>query len=160
MLYKEPHEGCGRGKKIPWRSCTLILLLLFICACGRKAPPILPQLSPLPQVIGFKSIVEDNLVEFSWRLGPKEAFSNQQIESFHLYQAILAADESDCVNCPKTFKPIAEIPLTPFQKLSDGSIQWRYRMSFDKEYRYFFKINISFSDGRLGPDSKVMELKD
>lgn len=153
-----PHSGRGFATTVVEILCALLLFLLVIMACGRKAPPVRPQPPLLPQVIGLKTTVEDDILELSWRVTATVP-EREDIDSFYLHQAVTPFEESACANCPKKFKRIATIPLIPFTQLSSGAKQWRYRIPIDEKFRYSFKINILFSNGNLGPYSKVVELE-
>ncbi len=152
---------CRSFFRIGEYGCCLWLLLCLLsifASCGRKALPVPPgEITPLPAVM-LEGAVVNGQAELSWRLNPKDTDLYSEIDSFYLYGATSPRLEEGCLNCPKSFKLLAEISPVPHLKRPDGQRLWRHDIPVDSDLKHIFKINIR-SSGKLGPDSNYVELE-
>jgi hypothetical protein len=145
---------------IRYRLFALLLLLgalLLTWACGKKAPPFLPQKPFLTKVIDLHGKwVQGEILLTGHLLQPDgEKGGSPQISGCKVYYATFSTDNPPCEGCPIKFTRYYEfgaevITSKGFHCIIPGA---------DKVRIYHIKVHLTGPDNTVGPASDIIRIE-
>jgi hypothetical protein len=91
----------------------LIISVLFLAGCGKKAPPVPPRQVKLPAVNELDARIVGDTLKLTWAI-PKEKEGNiSGLSGFIVYRSKMLSS-SDCKNRQVLLKQITDKPLGCF----------------------------------------------
>ncbi len=143
-----PHVR-NAGNAVLLNLVAAALVLLCLCACGKKGWPSPPKVIPPQSVTDLRSRVSGLQVELLWSV-PPVADGAEPATHFLVQRSVDPVSET-CKGCPILFTRIADIPAT-----SEHTVTWQD--TIQKGYRYRYKV-VGYSGGGLaGKDSNMIEV--
>lgn len=134
-------------------------LHLFICfilfgvvACGKKGPPVLPNVSVPQAVKDLKGEVIQEQVRLSWTIPEGEKL-------FRLLKAIEPLAEESCADCPVKFTEKFDIYITDPKIAHIEGNKVTYWDSIAPNNRYVYKIIVISEDGVESNDSNIVSVQ-
>lgn len=126
---------------------ALILLMLITVGCGRKAPPTVPDRSPLMPVKDLQVDLAHGEVRLNWSHLPENAGAVGYI----VLRAQSALVTLDCPDCPKVFQKVATVTVS--RPLRRTQTVMEFLQAVMPGFQYTFKVLPYGSFARQGPDS-------
>jgi len=139
------------------RILIIVAFSIFLSGCGKKAPPKPPHQQKPPVVDDLSySLDEDNL-KLTWTIPEVKRKVKSDLGGFYVFRSkkSVSVPESDCKNCAKIFKRIADI--SPEDMASSGKDSIKYAEALEKGYRYIYKVVIYTRHGVTGKDSNMVD---
>ncbi|MBW2108031.1 MAG: hypothetical protein JRI36_05105 [Deltaproteobacteria bacterium] len=142
------------GRNPAWIPLGLLVVavVLLLCGCGKKGPPIPPQALIPPPVSDLEAGVFGRTVRLSWSIpGPVEA-----IKHFKVYAYRVRSSSPPCPGCPLSFHELVEIdPASPSPgRVRNGRVT--VSTGFDPQFRYGFKVVVIHKTGGVSEDSNIV----
>ena len=129
----------------------IVAFSIFLSGCGKKAPPKPPRQEEPPVVDDLSYSLDEDRLNLTWSF-PKE---KSGLGGFYVFRSKNLLSESDCKNCPKIFKRVADIALEHMGNSGKDSI--KYAEALEKGYRYIYKVVIYTKNGVTGKDSNIID---
>ncbi len=135
---------------------ALMVVVLSVLCCGRKAPPVPPHQEAVPAVTDLESRIEGENIILTWSVPDSNKKESLTIAGFVIYQAKYDISEKICEDCPINYKPLSEIDAQDF-KVKDRKIKCVIQP--DKGFKYFFKVTAySKNMASESKDSNIIKL--
>jgi predicted small lipoprotein YifL len=131
-------------------SAALILLLQILVGCGRKAPPTVPDQSPLVPVKDLQANLTNGKVRLTWSHLP----DNVAVVGYIVLRAQSALAKPECPQCPQVFQKVATVPVR--RVLRDTEADMEFVQDVMEGFRYTFKVRPYTSSTNRGPDSGLV----
>jgi predicted small lipoprotein YifL len=142
----------------------LILKLSILAAfafslsgCGRKAPPVAPRPAPPPAVNDLSRQMQEDTLKLNWTIPKHKGKIHPDLEGFFVYRSQKPLSESECPNCPLTFKLVADIgpkTIKASEKKEKGHMT--YSETLATGYRYIYKVVAYDDSGSRFDDSNLV----
>lgn len=137
-------------------SVILVVCMVVVPACGRKAPPMpLTAVDP-PVVKNFQAQMEGVKLKLTWPVPEWKKSKDEKLAGFYVYGAMEKLSEDGCKNCPKLFERVADIPITS-QFVGPGA-GIAYEAPLEKGSRYYYKVSCYTDKGNEGALSKIVTI--
>lgn len=128
----------NQKKRFIFKIPMFFFLVLLLVSCGKKGPPMLPEMLSLPEVTDLEAkILSDTIVELSWTLPVTNGVP--LADGFRIYRSKKAIETSECPGCPDEFERVADRE-TDFKLLGRPETRYSYRETIERGYRYRYKI--------------------
>lgn len=116
---------------------SFILMFSLVC-CGKKGPPIPPEMLPLPPVADLKANLSDNALELIWTVQTGKGVPAP--DGFHIYRSKKSPEDSEkCPGCPDVFEKVSEL-ATGFRLWGRTENRFNYREILEDGFVYRYKI--------------------
>jgi hypothetical protein len=135
---------------------TVLCLILSLACCGKKGPPVPPEMLPLPTVTDLEAILFNNSVELTWTV--QTGKNMPAADGFRIYRSKNSlVDSQECPGCPDVFEKISEL-ATAFSLWGREKNRFNYREILEDGYVYRYKV-MAFTDRGLASEwSNTVEL--
>jgi predicted small lipoprotein YifL len=153
-IYQKP--GNKNNGHFYLKILTVFFLMLSFACCGKKGPPIPPEMFPLPTVSDLEAKQVNNSIELIWSV--QTGKNVPAPEGFRIYRSKKSLVDSDeCPGCPDVFEKVSEL-ATPFSLWGRAENRFNYREALEIGYVYRYKV-MAFTDSGLTSDwSNTVEM--
>ena len=132
---------CGYLKII-----AVLFLVLLIISCGKKGPPVPPQMLPLPAVNDLDAKIVNDSLELNWTF--KTEKNAPAPDGFWVYRSKKpVADSKNCVECPDFFEKVSDM-ATAFSLWGRKENRFNYLEKLENGYVFRYKV-IAYTDKGL-----------
>jgi hypothetical protein len=135
----------------------LIIFVLLVLGCGKKAPPVPPRQAKPPAVNDLRASIDGDTLKLAWTIPREKGTIMPSLSGFIVYRSKMLLSDSDCKNCPVLFKRVADIPYevraSGYMKKGNSA----YTATLEKGYRYIYKV-IVYRKGVTSNDSNYVDL--
>ncbi len=150
-MFKSNHKG------LILKLSILAAFAFYLSGCGLKAPPVAPRPAPPPAVNDLSYKMQEDTLTLNWTIPKHKGKIHPDLEGFWVYRSRKPLSESECPDCPLTFKLLADIgkkALKSSAKLPKGRMT--YSETLAKGYRYIYKV-VAYNDSgsRFGDSNLV-----
>jgi len=139
-------------------------LLTGISGCGKKGFPVVPDTSIPVAVKDLNTMIGEGMITLYWTIPETNVDGSKltDLAGFIIFRSKAAFDSSDCPDCPKKFKRLADIILRgkPYKeaKVKEGMMEYVDKdLTADTIYTY--KVSSYNLDGIFSKDSNLVEIK-
>ncbi|MDL1984129.1 MAG: hypothetical protein LWX54_08060 [Deltaproteobacteria bacterium] len=137
----------------------IVAFSIFLSGCGKKAPPKPPRQAEPPVVDDLNYSLDGDNLKLTWTISEVKRKVKSGLGGFYVFRSkksvSVSVSESDCKNCPKIFKRVADISLEHMGNSGKDSI--KYAEVLEKGYRYIYKVVVYTTNGVMGEDSNVVD---
>jgi hypothetical protein len=134
---------------IYFKIFAAFFLILSLACCGKKGPPVPPDMLPLPSVGGLESKLFDNDLELTWTIQTGKGVSDP--DGFRIYRSKKSfADSEECPGCPDVFEKVSEV-MTAVRLWGRTENRFNYREKLEESYIYRYKV-MAYTDRGLTSD--------
>ena len=137
------------------RILIIVAFSIFLSGCGKKAPPKPPRQEKPPVVDDLSYSLDGDKLKLTWTIPEVKRKVKSGLGGFYVFRSKKSVSESDCKNCPKIFKRVADISLENMGNSGKDSI--KYAEALEKGYRYIYKVVVYTTNGVMGEDSNVVD---
>ena len=124
---------------------SVVFVLCILTACGKKGPPLPPDVLPLSAVTNLSHKLKNDIVQLSWNRPKGKGASS--LKGYIVYRSRNAVDDNSlCEKCPITFIKARELHkgTESFSELIKPG------------YRYIYKVVATSEYGTIAPDSELI----
>lgn len=132
-----------------WRLALIGLGLMSLCGCGKKAPPVVPRITPLPIMDDVQGRLQDGTVTLTWQHGTQY----RAVAGYVVLRAQSALSRPECPQCPLIFQKVDTI------RVSRNPQTVHFSQAVPNGFRYTYKVRPFQSSGAQGPDSNAVILE-
>ncbi|MDY6855523.1 MAG: hypothetical protein SWO11_12585 [Thermodesulfobacteriota bacterium] len=142
----------------------VLCVLTGISGCGKKGFPVAPDTSTPMAVNDLSTIAGEEAITLYWTIPERNTDGSKltDLTGCKVLRSTAKSDNSDCPDCPKKFKRLADIELRgkPYKQaiLKDGIMEY-----VDKDLTarstYTYKVLSYNLDGIFSKDSNLVEIK-
>ena len=139
-------------------------VLTVISGCGKKGFPVAPDTSTPMAVNDLHAIIGEEAITLYWTIPESNTDGSKltDLAGCKVLRSSATFDTSDCHDCPKKFKRLADIGLrgTPYKKITvkDGILEYVDKDLTDRS-TYTYKVLSYNLDGISSKDSNLVEIK-
>ncbi len=133
----------------------IVAFSIFLSGCGKKAPPKPPRQEEPPVVNDLSYSLDGDNLKLTWTIPEVKGNVKSGLGGFYVFRSKKSVSESDCKDCPKIFKRVADISLEHMGNSGKDSI--KYAEALEKGYRYIYKVVIYTKHGVTGKDSNMVD---
>lgn len=133
----------------------IVAFSIFLSGCGKKAPPKPPRQEKPPVIDDLSYSLDGDNLKLTWTIPEVKRKVKSGLGGFYVFRSKKSVSESDCKNCPKLFKRVADISLEHMENSVKDSI--KYAEVLEKGYRYIYKVVIYTKNGVTGKDSNMVD---
>jgi len=134
------------------RILIIVVFSIFLSGCGKKAPPKPPRQVEPPVVNDLSHSLDGDNLKLTWTILEVKGNVKSGLGGFYVFRSKKSVSESDCKNCPKIFKRVADI--SPEDMASSGKDRIiKYAVALEKGYRYIYKVVVYTNNGVMGDNS-------
>lgn len=133
----------------------IVAFSIFLSGCGKKAPPKPPRYEEPPVVDDLSYSLDEDRLKLTWAVPKVKEKVKSGLGGFYVFRSKKSVSESDCKNCPKIFKRVADISLEDMGNSGKDSI--KYAEALEKGYRYIYKVTGCADNGVTGRDSNMVD---
>ncbi|MCD4787368.1 MAG: hypothetical protein K8R09_04000 [Desulfobacterales bacterium] len=133
----------------------IVAFSIFLSGCGKKAPPKPPRQEKPPVVDDLSYSLDGDNLKLTWTIPEVKRKVKSGLGGFYVFRSKKSVSESDCKDCPKIFKRVADISLEHMGNSGKDSI--KYAEVLEKGYRYIYKIVVYTTSGVMGKDSNMLD---
>lgn len=133
----------------------IVAFSIFLSGCGKKAPPKPPRQEKPPVIDDLSYSLDGDNLKLTWTIPEVKRKVKSGLGGFYVFRSKKSVSESDCKNCPKIFKRVADISLEVMGNSGKNSI--KYAETLEKGYRYIYKVVIYTKNGVMGKDSNMVD---
>jgi len=133
----------------------IVAFSIFLSGCGKKAPPKPPRQEKPPVIDDLSYSLDGDNLKLTWTIPEVKQKVKSGLGGFYVFRSKKSVSESDCKNCPKIFKRVADISLEVMRNSGKDSI--KYAEVLEKGYRYIYKVVIYTKNGVTGDDSNMVD---
>jgi hypothetical protein len=135
----------------------LIIFVLLVLGCGKKAPPVPPRQAKPPTVNDLHASIDESILKLTWTIPKEKGRIISDLSGFIVYRSKMLLLDTDCEVCPVPFKRVADIPIEAkgpeYMKKGNST----YTETLEKGYRYIYKV-IVYRKGVTSSDSNYVDL--
>lgn len=135
----------------------LIIFVLLVLGCGKKAPPVPPRQAKPPTVNDLRASIDGGILKLSWTIPREKGTIMPSLSGFIIYRSKMLLLDTDCEVCPVPFKRVADILIEAkgpeYMKKGNNT----YTETLKKGYRYIYKV-IVYRKGVTSSDSNYVDL--
>ena len=133
------------------RILIIVAFSVFLSGCGKKALPKPPRQIEPPEVNDLSHSLDGDNLELTWTIPEVKGNVKSGLGGFYVFRSKKSVSESDCKDCPKIFKRVADI--SPEDMGNSGKDSIKYAEALENGYRYIYKVVIYINNGVMGKDS-------
>ena len=133
----------------------IVAFFIFLSGCGKKAPPKPPRQEEPPVVNDLSYSLDGDNLKLTWTISKVKGRVKSGLGGLYVFRSKKTVTETDCKNCPKIFKRVADISLENMGNPGKNSI--KYAEALEKDYRYIYKVVIYTNKGVTGRDSNIID---
>ena len=135
----------------------IVAFSIFLSGCGKKAPPKPPRQEKPPVVDDLSYSLDGDRLNLTWTIPEVKGNVKSGLGGFYVFRSKKSVSESDCKNCPKIFKRVADIPIKAkgSEHLKKDIIT--YNEILEKGCRYIYKVTGYTDNGVTGDDSNQID---
>jgi hypothetical protein len=133
----------------------IVAFSIILSGCGKKAPPKPPRQEKPPVVDDLSYSLDGNKLKLTWTIPEVKRKVKSGLGGFYVFRSKKSVSESDCKDCPKIFKRVADISLEHMRNSGKDSI--KYAEALEKGCRYIYKVVIYTKHGVTGKDSNIVD---
>ena len=133
----------------------IVAFSIFLSGCGKKASPKPPRQEEPPVVHNLSYSLDKDRLNLTWTIPEVKKKVKSNLGGFYVVRSKKSVSESDCKNCPKIFKRVADISLENMGNSGKDSI--KYAEVIEKGYRYIYKVVVYTTHGVTGKDSNMVD---
>ena len=133
----------------------IVAFSIFLSGCGKKAPPKPPRQEEPPVVNDLSYSLDGDRLNLTWTIPEVKGNVKSGLGGFYVFRSKKSVSESDCKNCPKIFKRVADI--SPEDVGNSGKDRIKYAEALEKGYRYIYKVVVYTTNGVMGEDSNIVD---
>lgn len=133
----------------------IVAFSIFLSGCGKKASPKPPRQEEPPVVDDLSYSLDEDRLKLTWAVPKVKGKVKSGLGGFYVFRSKKSASESDCKNCPKIFKRVADISLEDMGNSGKDSI--KYAEALEKGYRYIYKVTGYADNGVTDRDSNMVD---
>ena len=133
----------------------IVAFSIFLSGCGKKAPPKPPRQEEPPVVNDLSYSLDGDRLNLTWTIPEVKGNVKSGLGGFYVFRSKKSVSESDCKNCLKIFKRVADISLEVMG--NSGKDSMKYAEVLEKAYRYIYKVVVYTTNGVMGEDSNVVD---
>ena len=134
----------------------IVAFSIFLSGCGKKAPPKPPRQEKPPIVNDLSYSLDGYKLKLTWTISEVKEKVKSGLGGFYVFRSKKLVLGSDCKNCPKMFKRVADIPLKDNSGNSGKDII-KYTEAIEKGNRYIYKVVVYTNNGVIGGDSNQID---
>lgn len=134
---------------------VLGLGLLLMTACGKKGPPVPPEIVPPPAVTDLKAQITGNSLVLTWT-GMVKTKAKRAISGYIVYRSKQKLSAESCEKCPILFEKATTVPVLSSAAKKKNTVGMNYIETLQKGYRYRYKVIATTGTGDLGGDSNIV----
>jgi hypothetical protein len=144
---KTIYRKSGNKQKLHlyFKILTTLLMVLSLVCCGKKGPPIPPDMLPLLSVTSLEAKLSDNELELIWAAQTGKGVASP--DGFRIYRSKKSPKDSECPGCPDVFEKISEL-ATGISLWGLGENRFNYRETLEDGYVYRYKV-MAFTESGL-----------
>jgi hypothetical protein len=143
----------GEGCKRVLVCFGLVLTLLILPSCGRKADPFLPQESTNAKVADLSGAWQEGYIELKGNIRDVSE-TESTVTGAHVNYGIYPVDEPPCDGCPIEFRGFHTFGSEAVDK---GQFSCRIPGAVRGNI-YYFEVQLVGAKGGLGPASNVIKV--
>ena len=128
----------------------LVLAVVLISGCGKKAPPVVPRRMPLAQVSDLQGSLSQSTVRLTWN----HSTENARAAGYIVLRAQSSLSHPDCPDCPLLFQKVETIPLSRSMRNKGHAMD--FYQDVGEGFRYTYNVRPYQSSGAQGPDSNLV----
>ena len=153
MFQKSENKGAAQYLL---KMIAVFFLVVSVVCCGKKGPPVPPDLLPLPSVNNLEVRQVDNSLELTWLVHVGK--NMPEPDGFRIYRSKRSlADFEECPGCPDVFEKVGELE-TGFSLWGRTENRYTYRDTLEEGFAYRYKV-LTFTDRGLTSEwSDTVEL--
>ncbi|RPI73106.1 MAG: hypothetical protein EHM45_21235 [Desulfobacteraceae bacterium] len=147
----------GQGIEILWMFFLILGLFLTLSACGKKAPPYLPQKAFGAKVVNLQAEYQNNVLLLKGQIQGLNGLESPetQVSGCRVYYVQYPLEKKPCSGCPIEFRDYQQFGPEVVNKegfvcqipdIQTGQI-------------YYFKVLLIGPDGYLGPVSERISIE-
>jgi hypothetical protein len=92
----------------------LIIFVLLVLGCGKKAPPVPPRQAKPPTVNDLRASIDGGgTLKLTWIIPQEKGTMMPSLSGFIVYRSKMLHSGSHCKNSPVLFKRVADILIVP-----------------------------------------------
>lgn len=142
--------------KIPVSLIWILILLMVLVpmgGCGKKAPPTAPRQQAMQAVKDLKARHHEGSVTLTWWHRPSDA----AVTGYVIYRFQHERLTSDCPGCPLLFEKMETVALEPKDYTAPHKLTWSQNVS--SGHRYTYKVVPVSPSGSRGADSNLVSVE-
>lgn len=134
-----------------YRYCYLKILVVFflllsLFCCGKKGPPVPPEMLPLAAVTDLEAKLYNNSIALTWTVQTEKNVPAP--DGFRIYRSKKSfTDSKTCPGCPDVFEKVSE-SATAFSLWGRAENRFNYSEIHEDGYVYRYKV-MSYTDSGL-----------
>jgi len=113
----------------------LIIFVLLVLGCGKKAPPVPPRQAKPPTVNDLRASIDGGALKLIWTIPKEKGCIISGMSRFIVYRLKMLHSDSNRKNSPVLFKCVADI-LIEINAYEYKKAAVTYIKSLEKKYRY------------------------
>ena len=125
------------------------LVFMSLWGCGKKGPPVVPRVPPLPMINDLQGRLQEGTVTLTWQHRP----SYEAVSGYVVLRAQSALSSPQCPQCPLIFQKVGTLRIDRNQQTV------HYSQSVPDGFRYTYKVQPFQSSRAQGPDSNMIVLE-
>jgi hypothetical protein len=137
------------------RILIIVVFSIFLSGCGKKAPPKPPRQEKPSVADDLSYSLDGDKLKLTWTVPEVKGNVKSGLGGFYVFRSKKSVAESDCKDCPKIFKRVADISLEHMGNSGKDSI--KYAEVLEKGYMYIYKIVVYTTSGVMGKDSNMLD---
>jgi len=87
----------------------LIIFVLLVLGCGKKAPPVPPRQAKPPTVNDLRASIDGGILKLTWTIPKEKGRIISDLSGFIVYRSKMLHPDSHGKNSPVLFKRVADI---------------------------------------------------
>ncbi len=147
-------------KKIRCQNRSLFLICagcLILCVqCGKKAPPVAPNVVVPPAVKDLKAEVIKDEVRLTWSVPKKGDTVFDGLERFGVYKYRFHSSEETCPGCPIPFAYVVDVKLNDPEPARLEGDRITCHDKIEVGHRYAYKVVAYHKSGGVSKDSNIV----
>jgi hypothetical protein len=157
-MSKTIHQKFGNKNNLHLylKFLTIFFLMFSLVCCGKKGPPIPPDMLPLPSVNDLEANLFDNSLELIWTVQTGKGVSAP--DGFRIYRSKISPVDSECPECPDVFEKVSEL-ATLFSLWGRTENRFNYREIIEDGYVYRYKVRAYTDRGQASEWSNTVEVE-
>jgi hypothetical protein len=139
-----------------FKIMTVFFLISLLFSCGKKGPPVPPDMLPLLPVTDLEAKLFDNVLELSWTA--QTGKGRPAPDGFRIYRSKKSLVDSECPECPGIFEKVAEMAMA-FRLWGWQERRIDYHETLEDGYIYHYKVMTYTHRGLTSEWSNTVEIE-